>query len=595
MIRAFAILAYLAGLFGRYVYILRVHHPRNSIYSDVEQYLNFAHRLLDPGYTQVIEDTIWPPGTSFHLAVQYLLDPSLGLAAWTSFFISAAIPVLIAYAAYLAWGSRACWYALLAGSFHFGFVHYGGFFLSENLFTFLVSLALCLFALSVYRVSGPLSFWAGALCGCVWGAAYAVRAPALPIGMVVVLLISLQAIKSKQYQNIKYLICPTIGFLLITLPLALRCTALSEGKVCLVSNNFALNIALGFAGDRAVLHFEGENGEFPMNWGPPSKIMHEYKSTGNVPTHIFDTAGVMKWVGQQFLHHPIDFLVSAVGNVFDLFNPHFIWPGGFGGLPLRWIWVMQQIFFFVVLIPALVACWKYSKELLLRQTASLHSVYLVAGVLGLMAISFFSMGEPRYRVPFDSFLILLAVSWVAQENARDRFTLNVSLVLAGVLVTIYAGAQQLLIYPENPWRTGLLHTQRPRAVSGSWIQKVINIKDTENGPTFGLWDGPGTTVFTCHISCPEVRVVPGPNGFGHKFVISIDHNDRYAIQFYNNKELKQQITVGPSHNASHGLAVETFSLPAGLDPAQIDQIGIRPLYGDGFYSFGTFQTTEQSF
>ena len=590
MLRTISLLAYLVGLFGRYIYIQRLHNPRNHIYTDVTQYLDFAHRLLDPHYQQTIHDSVWPPGTSIFLAVQYLLDPTLNVAAWTSLALTGIVPILIAYAAYLAWGSRACWYALIASSFHFGFVHYGGFFLSENLFTFLVSLALCLFTLSVYRIGGFISFWAGLLAGCAWGVAYGVRAPALPIGLAILTLVTLHAVKSKQLRNIKYLICPTIGFLIIAIPLALRCTTLSSGKVCLVSNNFAMNIALGYAGEHAALKFAGPNGEFPMTWGPPSKIMHDFKSTGQVPTHIFDTGGVLKWVGEQVVNNPIDSLVSSLGNVFDLFNPYFFWPGGPEQLPSRWIWVMQQLFLFVVLIPALTATWRYSKETLIKDETSIYGVYLVAGVLGLLAISFFSMGEPRYRIPLDGFFILLAVSWVVREPAQERGAINALLAVLGLGTAAWGLAHILLLYPNNPIRPGLLNANKLGPTPKTWVQKVAKLEDFQNGPTSGFWKAPGTTVFECHIDCPEVIILPSEQGFGEKFLISVDHNDRYAIRFYKDKKILLQITVGPSPSRPRGLATEYFELPSKIKASEVTQIGVIPLYGDGKYSFGAFRS-----
>ncbi len=96
------------------------------------------------------------------------------------------MPLLIAHAARLSSGDRPGDIALVMASAHFGFIHYGGFFLSEQLFQFTVVAALWLTVLAA-RLHTSLPRWrliAAGGSGIAWGLAALFRPNVLPVAAV---------------------------------------------------------------------------------------------------------------------------------------------------------------------------------------------------------------------------------------------------------------------------------------------------------------------------------------------------------------------------------------------------------------------------
>src|SRR5262249_14393846 len=146
--------------------------------------------------------------------------------------------------------------ALALASVHFGFIHYGGFVLSEQLFQFAVSLAVWLSVLAVrageLEAPGPRArrrrlVW-GAAAGAGWALATSVRPNALPIALLVALALLGHWLRRGERRYLPLLAGAGLGLLLGLAPLAERCTRLSHA-FCPVSNNVAMNMVLGQAGE----------------------------------------------------------------------------------------------------------------------------------------------------------------------------------------------------------------------------------------------------------------------------------------------------------------------------------------------------------
>jgi hypothetical protein len=208
-----------------------------------------------------------------------------------------------------------------------------------------------------------------------------------------------------------YLRLPLFAFALgCTLPIsfaAARCTALS-GKVCLVANDAAQNMLMGLVPDLGVAEFSYKG--LYLRYENPSQT---WRGAGGTMTFDFppwDQARLLEVIGKHVRDEPLKVLGRCFIHLYDLYGGSPLWPiadpditpysragnvafAGFVLLPLfSWL-----VFF------------RRSKPLPLRDPWML--------LLPIAAISvtiFFTLGESRYRIPFDGYtLILGAYAWTA--------------------------------------------------------------------------------------------------------------------------------------------------------------------------------------
>jgi len=68
--------------------------------------------------------------------------------------------------------------------------------------------------------------------------------------------------------------------------------------------------------------------------------------------------------------------------------------------------------------------------------------------------------------------------------------------------------------------------------------------------------------------------------------ISLDHNDIYRLNFYNNRQKIYSVDLPIHVSSMQGLRVETVTIPQTIQDQGYDQIEVLPVSGDGFYSMG---------
>ena len=545
--------------------------------------------------SQSIADTIWPPGAAALIAPLVALDPTLETAAFLHFAASTATFLLVGYAAYVAAGLRAGQLATFFAAFHFGFVHYAGSFLSEQLFQFAVSLALVVTLIALRaletRTSAARAGWRlaglGALVGLCWGLASSVRPNALPVALLTGAALLFVALRRRERFRVSFLAGALVAFLLVLAPLTHRCSALS-GRVCVVSNNVAMNVALGQAGEVKGLEFrDATKPELTTSWVPPALLHHGYESMGSVTRAIYDAPGLIGWVLERLRQDPGMFLVRAAGNALDLFRLEY-WPDDFGRLPERSATVAKQAFLLLVVAPGLVAfaqvAWKRSRA----REASVLPFALVAVFGSVLLSAALSMGEPRYRIPFDGVLIVLAATLYTRSEpllfahepiARHaKIVLGVASALAGALLLVVIGVSHPAIRAAASARASL---PTPSARSSELrpakdFDRVVGVNSA--------WDGPGNYRFPCVAGCGELRLGFGATERAPLLELTLDHNDAYLLRFIRHGRDVGSHRIPP--RSSRGMRSELVSVPPTAREG-FDQIALLPLYGDGRYSLGS--------
>ncbi|MDP9000334.1 MAG: hypothetical protein M3O46_09505 [Myxococcota bacterium] len=601
------VVAYCVGLIARRAYILDAHHPRNHVYSDGMPITALAELLVDPNGRQQFFHTLWPPGTSAFFALNLIYDPTLGSAAAWQFVLSSAVPLIVAHTARLAWGPRAGWIALTMSALHFGFIHYGGFFLAEQLFQFAVVVAVwtTVAALVMGRWSSAndslassatvFARWrvlSGVVCGLAWALAYSFRPNALPVALFVGLWMSARWLRRRQRDALLGLAGGLLGLLVVMVPLTSRCTSLL-GHFCPGSSNSAMNLALGHAPDVAGLYFRPRDDQpsAGMNyWYPPARAHHGYVGTAVVPTSLYDTGRVLSWVADRFVEHPFDFLVVSLGNALDLFGFPY-WPEDYALLPARRATILKQLFLVFVLVPGL-AMWGLNVRRMTqkRELGDVESLF-TAVIFGMFVVAAASLGEARYRIPFDTVLIALAARAytcnrvdrdVLQPQARSlRYSVaatGLGIAMATTLLTATAMAEVRLAARISPFV--------PKRNSSAPLAGMLSLSDIDTPRPDGTpWDAPGNFHLHCTPTCSELRIALGGMQHSPTIEVSADHNDRYQVIFYKNDVPVGQVAWGVFEGAD-GLRVVQSNVPPSALAAGYDMLGVRPLYGDGRYSIG---------
>lgn len=70
--------------------------------------------------------------------------------------------------------------------------------------------------------------------------------------------------------------------------------------------------------------------------------------------------------------------------------------------------------------------------------------------------------------------------------------------------------------------------------------------------------------------------------------VSFDGNDKYEVIFEKNNRFIERMEIGPNENHIIGLTRTIIKLPQDIQGKKFDQIIIKPMSGDGFYSIGHF-------
>lgn len=445
---------------------------------------------------------------------------------------------------------------------------------------------------AAHALAGTGKLWlAGAAIGCCWSLAALIRPNALPVaaaGALALLVFSRKVVPSRAYWTAAG---SAVAVVLALVAAAHRCSSTADGHFCLVSNNTAMNVALGQAGPVYGLEFrDSQHPERSTTWVAPSLIQHGYQGLSQVPASVYDSERIWSWVADRFTQDPLSYVVRAIGNIFDLFNLAY-WPDEFGRYSYRASLVARQAWSAAVLIPAVFALFALARNAFGPSKQRPVAIFVLGSLAGLLLSAALSLGESRYRIPFDGLLIGLAsavyaraghwhtLGFVPAEELAARRWASWSQVLAVSIATLIA-----LTHPDV--NLGLILPQRGAALPNRGRQDWATAADfAVPHATGSAWNGPGTYVWQCHPDCGELQVRLGGRRRARQIHVSVDHNDRYRLLFYRSGQLQAYADIAPAPDSPAGLRSTAVDVPKAAS-AGFDAIGVQPLYGDGGYSIG---------
>lgn len=414
----FAVL-FLIGISWRTYYIFYEHPATDYIYSDMNSYVSSAKNMVDPNYKPVIGDTLYPPGMSFFLGGLYLLDRTWGVALLAQWLIAVLIPFLIGLTGYKLFGYRTALLSAAIASLYYPFIDYASYFLSENPFTFLLLLTM-LFTIYGFKARSRiavalLGLASGIIAGMTASLRSVILVPALLAGVYLLVLAYKHRLK-----QVPILLCSAlIGLGLIIIPLSQRCTTLNEGRFCLISTNSGLNFLQGHYGHTSHFKFDDKKRGYYYEFGNPTKLYKRYEEEARIPFGPYDSHALMRYAKNWIWQHPLDALLISVEHVFDLFFGSVTWPTSHT-VHQRWALLFQQLYLVFILLPALFIVQRRSALILRFSTSAFSEALMFLPLLGVMLTVFLTIGEIRYRIPFDAFTMILAARFYAGVNHEQH-------------------------------------------------------------------------------------------------------------------------------------------------------------------------------
>lgn len=418
--RQFVWTCLVAGALGRAAYVFVFHPAVEHVYSDMEGYV---HRALAwaalAGRHESIADTIYPPGPTIYFGLLSRLDPGWRVAAIVQWAVSVGIVGLIWSIARRLYGNATAVVALAISSAYFPLIHYAGLFMAENPFALAGLAAFRMFLAAIDAVElAPATGWAllaGFTAGIATSFKGTVLAPIVVLGVVWVVL----AIRARRAPVTGIVIGAVVGAAAVCLPLAQRCTDLARTQVCLGSTNAAMNALMGHYGEVGPFYWFDDAHRSWWTFESPAAVLHGYTARVDLPFPPYDApanlALAKRWVGA----HPWTALRLSFEHVTDLVAGRTLWPSAeLWGVDWGAIW--QWLFWLLILPAAIMRIAVMLPSMMRFEAKSAAEWLLLAPLLGLAVTAFLTIGEVRYRVPFDGFFIVLAARTFASAGALRR-------------------------------------------------------------------------------------------------------------------------------------------------------------------------------
>jgi hypothetical protein len=408
-LRAFvASLAYLIGVALRYQFICVLNRPSDpeNILGDCAWYVNVAVNFFNPDYVQTIYDTLYPPGAPLYYAILRLIDPSMRLLDLTQWTLASLVPIILGYTAYRLFSKNNALYVLIFTSLYFPLWEYFGYFLSEGPFLFTMVLSFLLLVLSLQSKSKKAMILWGFFSGLILGASASCKSAALFSALLAVIALLFMARKNK-LKVWPSLTAATVGLIIVLIPLSIRATRLNEGNFLLIANDAPRTFLLGHQGRIGMIWFFDAKRNYQQNLINPTAPQHGYTTEKTYQFGPYEPGPNYATGWNWSKENPGEALLLSIEHVFDLFAIALPWPGSFRTYQ-RWTIFFNEVFLVLILFPALYHLIRSRQKIYQADEHYIGDAMLAAATVSIYILAFFFVGEGRYRIQYDSFMIILA-------------------------------------------------------------------------------------------------------------------------------------------------------------------------------------------
>jgi hypothetical protein len=131
---------------------------------------------------------------------------------------------------------------------------------------------------------------------------------------------------------------------------------------------------------------------------------------------VIDNGAAMREAIRRFINEPVQFVSLSLRNANDTITGNDPWPPN--QMPtLNWLRIFESLFLVFAVIPACAMVFPP----LPREQRAIDVAVLALPVAGIWLIGLLTIGETRYRVPFDGMILTLAcMKWAQVIKAFSR-------------------------------------------------------------------------------------------------------------------------------------------------------------------------------
>lgn len=395
-----AVFAFALSLVVTYIQVFNGTHPLDHVFSDMRGYLERGWRLA-AGAPFIPFDAFYPPLTSYVFALLFLsLGFSLGVQAivWMQLLLVASSAFLTVCIAARLYQRRAlCWLTAIIVSLYLPFSMQASYFMSEALFSTLL-LVSTLLGLEMFRsqVSTQRALTTGAVLG------FLVLCKGQGLCLVAALGIGL--LVRRRFIRLGVLV---LGFVSILSAQAMVNSAILGRRTVSPALNGAFNMFLAQSRREAIGCYDHFGGWFFIFHNNNAGLQYHYFTPTMLPVSIlrddyFTGETVSLWKSD-----PLRQLVFSLQNAVELLEINPRWPYTLTPHDSSADTRFQSIFFWVATLPALASIVAASRDTRYRPQIAFLCLPLLF-VIGLAALT---SGQPRYLLPFQYGVILLALPW----------------------------------------------------------------------------------------------------------------------------------------------------------------------------------------
>lgn len=387
-----------AGIILRASMVFVFHTPSEHVFSDSAGYVAMANRLLESNASLTGYDFIQPIGTGLLLASIMRVTGGLDAANFTWFLMSSAIPFFWFFTARKLGGIRVAAAVAWLTALDVGSASYGAIFMSETPFGFLVAAGAACLA-HAFRAHGAESRRFAVAAGTIWGTSLLFRGHAMAILFMLGSCCAYLTLTGRRGHMLFKALIPC-AFVALSLSAYF---SVKVGRPMTTSLGMACQTLMGRLPDAAETRFEVPGKGIVHFYGSPA--VHQRCPTRKYvfPFAVIDNGAAMAEVLRRLRNAPTEVLSLSLRNANDTITGNDPWPPN--QMPtLNWLRIYESFFAVFVLIPACALVLPpYPRDRRMLEIAT-----MALPVAGIWLIGLLTIGETRYRVPFDGMIIIMA-------------------------------------------------------------------------------------------------------------------------------------------------------------------------------------------
>jgi len=419
-------LVYACGVALRILYTFRIQRPEDLIYSDMGLYVSRARRMA-AGLPLMPYDVSQALGYPAFLAFLNPNGDSLSRAVAAQLVISCLVPIAVGLLGAAAFGRRTGMLAVVFASLYFPFMDYGALFLSEIHFIFWLALAFAGFLAARRARRRGLAIAAALGGGFAISVAATFKALALPAAVVFFVAdgiasaatrgagIGWRAWLARLRPWVLRGALVVVGAVPVLAVMSRACTRAMNGRFCITGKEMGSDLLLGHYGRIADIEWKHEGVDL-FRFGSPGALLRHYDAHARVPFSITDGPAnrdeAFRWIGR----HPGEAIVLSIDHVYDTFFGSSAWPN-FNGESWPFGNLSQYVFVGLLFVPTVLAGAVIVRRGF-RAAVTSQTALALAPIAALTLTVMVATGEVRYRIPFDSFFMVIACAYLVGELTR---------------------------------------------------------------------------------------------------------------------------------------------------------------------------------